>query len=355
MKQFKLAICAIGLTIAGSVHAEVPAVDLRGVDEALTVEPTKVMVLGTSHLSAYDDLTPEHIAPLLDRLVSFDPQVITIEGVPGETCEMMRTYPSEYRDSLDSYCHDVAPFRAESGLSAAEAAARVRMLLHDWPEAPSASERRQLAAAFLAAGEAYSALVQWWQLAPTERAIGDGLGLASVAYLENRAASMNESSQIGARLAARLGLERVYSADDHSSDLVLTDYGSALWDRMSEIWAMNDPSSKDGSKQAAQDLIEGRVMAAYLFYNDPETQRLALDSDFRRAMNDGEGEQYGRAYNSWYQTRNLRMVSNVVAAGANAPGGRVLSIVGASHKPYFEAYLDLMHDIEIVSTDTVLK
>ena len=30
-------------------------------------------------------------------------------------------------------------------------------------------------------------------------------------------------------------------------------------------------------------------------------------------------------------------------------------IVGASHKPYFEAYLDQMHDVEVVSTDEILK
>ena len=124
---------------------------------------------------------------------------------------------------------------------------------------------------------------------------------------------------------------------------------------MGEIWSSGDPAQNQPYELAAANIVEGEVLSAYRFYNDPATQRAAIDNDFRKAMNDGEGEQYGRAYNSWYQVRNLRMVSNIVAAGANAPGGRVLSVVGASHKPYFEAYLDLMHDIELVGTDTILN
>ena len=44
-----------------------------------------------------------------------------------------------------------------------------------------------------------------------------------------------------------------------------------------------------------------------------------------------------------------------MSAASTEPGGRVLSIVGASHKPYFEAYLDQMHDVEVVKTDELLK
>ena len=72
-------------------------------------------------------------------------------------------------------------------------------------------------------------------------------------------------------------------------------------------------------------------------------------------MNDSEPEGYGRKYTLDWQARNLRMVSMIVSAAADKPGGKVLSIVGASHKPYYQAYLHQMHDIEVVSTDEVLK
>ena len=71
-------------------------------------------------------------------------------------------------------------------------------------------------------------------------------------------------------------------------------------------------------------------------------------------MNDDEPERYGRKYTMAWEARNLRMVSLIMDAATTKPGGRVLSIVGATHKPYQEAYLDQMQDVKIVNTDTVL-
>jgi hypothetical protein len=36
-------------------------------------------------------------------------------------------------------------------------------------------------------------------------------------------------------------------------------------------------------------------------------------------------------------------------------GTRLLAIVGASHKPYCEAYLNLMHDLQLVDAEEVLR
>ncbi|MEL7015279.1 MAG: hypothetical protein AAGL18_00235 [Pseudomonadota bacterium] len=170
MRSFILFVGALGALLSAPAAAHEPAIDFRGVDEALTTKPTKVMVAGSTHLGGNEAVTAETLTPLIDRLATFA----------------------------------------------------------DWPDEPSGRARRKLASAFLAAGEPYSALVQWWRLPEKERKAGDGLGPASIKALERYASSMNENSSIAARLAAQLGLERVYAADDHSSDLVLADHGEAL-------------------------------------------------------------------------------------------------------------------------------
>lgn len=355
MQRLGLLFAIFGVSLLVPAFAYEPAIDFRGVDEALTSEPTKVMVLGSSHLAQHDGLTPDDVTPLIDRLVTFAPQVITIEAMPGEVCEMMRTYSSEYQAAIQKYCPPVEDYRTDSGMTAAQAANYIRTSLTDWPENPLSSDRRKLAAAFLASGEPYSALVQWWHLSEAERKQGDGLGARSVKALQKYANSMNENASIAARLAVQLGLQRVYTSDDHSSDLVLANHGGALWARMGEIWSSGPSALREAYGDAVKQITEGEILAAYQFFNDPKTQRLSIDGDFRRAIADDQVEQYGRIYNSWYQVRNLRMVSSVVAATANQPGARVLALVGASHKAYFEALLNMMHDIEIVSTDTVLK
>lgn len=48
------------------------------------------------------------------------------------------------------------------------------------------------------------------------------------------------------------------------------------------------------------------------------------------------------------------MAANIREAMVPA-GLRVLVVVGASHKPYLQAYLQQMHDVRIVTTAAVLK
>lgn len=332
-----------------------PAVDLRGVDPALMVEPTKIMVLGTAHLANYEGITPAALEPLIDRLAAYAPDVITTEDMRGEVCEILRGYPDEYPGIAEVWCHDVSAFRAESGLSAAEGAAKTRLMLSNGFGSATHIQRRALAAAFLAAGEPNSALVQWWRLSVDERVASDGLGDESIAFLDRFGESMNESTQIAVRLAVRLGHERVYGIEDFTSAIVLTGLGPQLWDRMNEIWEEVNDANRDLLRKNKSYLEEGKVLAAYRLMNSPEYQRASLDVDFQRAMNDQEPEKYGRYYNSWHQVRNLRMVSAVLAASSTRLGGRTLTIVGSAHKPYFENLLDQMHDIELVSTNEVLK
>jgi hypothetical protein len=81
---------------------------------------------------------------------------------------------------------------------------------------------------------------------------------------------------------------------------------------------------------------------------------LVYESDFGAALKDRSAKQIGRNYVAYWETRNLRMVSNIREALGETPGKRMLSIVGASHKGYFEAYLTMMHDVKLVDAIIVL-
>jgi len=158
--------------------------DLSGVDPGLTVPPTQVMVLGTAHLNNYEnDLSLDDLEPLLVRLEAYAPDIITVEGSPGMTCQRARSYPREHVGYAHVFCFDGEPYRTESGLSVSQASFQAREALLDWPDRPTAAQRRQLAAYFLASEEPVSALVQWLQLADEDRVAGDGLGPASVKVL----------------------------------------------------------------------------------------------------------------------------------------------------------------------------
>ncbi len=49
------------------------------------------------------------------------------------------------------------------------------------------------------------------------------------------------------------------------------------------------------------------------------------------------------------------MVSNIRLAFGDRPGARVLSVVGSSHKPYFERYFATQSDVRIVDVGGLLR
>lgn len=345
--------------LAGAVAVHTTAAEYRPVFDPSRLkgaQPHAVLVLGTPHLSGWPaTFDAATLGPLLDRLAAWRPAVVTIEALTGAQCDQLRRYKARYADTVESYCPDTAPARAATGLDVPAATEAAEAMLAAWPAQPAPAQRRRLAALFLAAGDPASALVQWLRLDAAERREGDGLDAALTARLETLRTRRNENTLIGAALAARLGLERVHPVDDHTSDFTIAD--EAAFDAaIQRLW--DNPATQQRratDERIARTLATGAdVLAAYRTYNAPGQAKLAFDSDFGAALRDAGAPGYGRRYVTGWETRNLRMVANIRETMA-VPGTRVLAIVGASHKGYFEAYLNQMHDVRLADAAAVLR
>ena len=354
MVAFFLAAVLSGAAAAQAYQPDFDPGKLKG---PVAGPANEVMVLGSPHISYFPKtFDPATLGPLLDRLAAWRPQAIAIEALSGMQCDHVRRYPGRYQDTISTYCWDPAPARATTGLDVPAATAQAEELLAAWPAAPSASQRRRLAAVFLAGGERASALVQWLRLPQAERRAGDGLDGKLVAVLDKLEKEQNERYQVAVRLAARLGHERVHAMDDHTADSMIPDqkaYDAALakaWDNPAvkrRIQESDARYAKLGTPEA--------VLAVYRADNAPEDARLAFDGDFGAALEEPSPQRYGRQYLGYWETRNLRMASNIRDVMSAQPGMRVLVVVGASHKGYLEAYLHQMHDVRVVDAGAVLK
>lgn len=333
-------------------------VDLSQLDAEMAAPRTQVLVLGSVHLSQLpkgSDIGAARLQPLMDRLAAYAPTIITTEDLSGETCDLMRRHPAVYLpEDTTTYCPDTSEAARATGLDVPTALGQVRAALRSLPSAPTPAQRRHLAALFLASGEPPSALVQWLQLAPTEQRSGDGLDAALVARLRSMEQRPNESYQIAARLAARLGLQRVHPADDHTGDNVdLADpaaYGKAI----QAAWDKAAPRARAMREREDQLASQGKLLELYRAINLPASQQLAIAVDFRAALSEGSPQHYGYRYVSGWEIRNLRMVSNVRASFADQPGARVLAVVGAMHKPWFDNWLGQLQGVDIVDVAQVL-
>ncbi|GIU68112.1 DUF5694 domain-containing protein [Candidatus Phycosocius spiralis] len=352
--------CASPLQQAHQLSSYQPAVDFQIWRNAVTGPLTQVAVLGSPHLSQEAvQVTPETLEPLLDKLAKFNPTLITYEGLSGEQCELVQRHEKIYPGIYDYYCWGVEDGTKATGLTLPEARAAVEEKLKSWPAHPNPAQRRQLAALFIASGERPSASVQWLQLPVSERKQGDGIDSALIDILSRVGKKPNETYEIAVALAARLGLTRVYAVDDHTSDAVLAaapdGYEAAINAHWAGLSAKSVPELQELPKISRRLTTGEGVLAAYRFYNLPQTQRALIGTDFKDALALPSHELYGRRYVAWFEVRNLRMAANIRAVFANQPGGRVLNVVGASHKAYYEAYLNLMPEVALVDIATILR
>lgn len=353
-----IALLAVALPAAAQ-----PGFDPRPYQRHLVGQPTQVLVLGTPHLSGTPEgWDPAVLEPLLARLEAFRPEVITIEALSGEALSALWHYREIHPDSARTFGGRLmivaAAGSAGTGMDMPQAEAESRRLLRSFPATPTPAQRRRLAALFATAGDPHSALVQWWRLDPAERKAGDGVSNTLRAFLDEYERRRDENHLIGSRLAERLGLERVFAIDTQDDDVMTPEqmeiFGRELFEptaaRMRahpRFRPLMEATEHMGSAEAA--------LAAYRLANRPESGQLQADLEWLTMLDRRTTGDVGRMRIAGWEVRNLRMVANIRQAMAAHPGGRVLVIVGAGHKPWFEAYLGMMTDVRLVDAGRVLR
>jgi len=337
--------------------------DPRAFQSQVLGDLTEIFVLGTQHLSRHPDLDPAVLSLVLERLEAFAPDVITIEMVPGEILDHMARHSELYSrahaffggSNLQSY----ETAQEALGLSLPEAAAAARRTLAEWPETPAAEDRRRLTGLFLAAGDPASALVQWLRLPEEERTASEAFPAEAVEALEDfhERWGRSEIILIAVELAVRLGHERVYPTDDQSAWDVMT----AIFPAVDETLALPEnavifehPLFTE-YRASAEDLSSAEGMLGYLRrLNSNAYGHVDADGQWLVMLNRPFPDHAGRLRMAEWDVRNLHMTARIRKASVHAPGGRVLTIVGASHKAWFDAILELMPDMRVVHADEVL-
>ncbi|MET0981022.1 MAG: DUF5694 domain-containing protein [Telluria sp.] len=333
--------------------AQVAHVDLTALDRGMAGPRAQVLVLGTMHLSGMPaGFHPAALDGVLDRLAAFRPDIVTIEEEPGDECDLAARHPARYdRD----YCPSTEAARVATGLDIPAAMAEVDKTLKAWPAQASAAQRRRLAAVFMAATDRASAYVQWLQLPEAERRPGDSLSPALVEQLGKIGKRNDESYQIAARLAARLGLQRVHAVDNHTGDRIDVPDIKAFVRPLEAAWAAGGAELKARAKRQEPMLLAPDLLPLYRALNEPESMRVHAEANVVEPMRSTSPEGYPQMWVAGWEIRNLRMVANIRETFRERPGARVLVVVGASHKPWFDSWLGQLQGVDIVDAARVLK
>lgn len=361
MKRVTLTLFALLFGVS-SAHAQTYRSTFQPgeMDDSPIGAANEVMVLGTPHLDQLpDSFEPEMAEPLVARLIDWRPTAIAIETHSGLLCDTMRRQLPRHRQAFEDWCgFDPTPYGNAIGYDVIAANAEVERMLASFPADPSPEIRRKLAAIFLAAGEPGSALVQWLRLPLDERKPDDNLTEVAAAYLTDRIDQKGETNQISARVAAEVGLERLYNVDDQTFYVGELPTDDAAF-KAAIMAAWDNPAGRV-RREKEETLIgnlgqEDALLDMYRLYNSPSWAEIVYASDFGAALKDPSTEGFGRRYLAYWESRNLRMVANIREVLGRKAGTRMLAVVGASHKPYYEAYLEQMRDVELVDVMPLLR
>ncbi len=319
---------------------------------------TQVAVLGTTHLrGAPQAITRQSLEPLVERLAAFKPELVAVESLSGAQCDYLRAYVFAYEDTAKTFCPDSSAARAHLKLDNAAAERAIEQLLSPG-QALGPAQRRRLVALFLAVGEPASASVQWLRLPVAERVADAALAPELIAQVDKKLAQRSEDTFIAIPLALRLGLERIYPVDDHTGDRATGPIDDASYEaNMKRVWSNPHAQTRRKLDGEAQDraVASGEVLGWYRWLNSAEAAGLAVAGDFGAAAGDTSAQRTGRSYLAYWETRNLRMAANIREVVGRTQAGRVVAIVGAAHKAYYERYLGVMSDLELLSVDVLLK
>lgn len=328
-------------------------VDLTKLDRDMVGPKSQVLVLGTVHLRGLPAaFNPSSLNSVIDRLAEFKPDIVTIEHEPGEDCDLAARHPAKYGPD---WCPSTAAARAATGLDVPAALAEVRKTLKAWPKEATPAQRRRLAAAFMAASEPASALVQWLQLPKAERHAGDGLDAALAETVDKLGQRKDEVYLIAAPLAARLGMQRVHEIDNHTGDNIDVADSEAFGKSIQAAWALSNGESKELQKRFSEMSLAPDLLPLYRRINDPDSARIDAEANILGPMRAQSRERYPQMWVGGWEIRNLRMVANIRETFRERPGARVLTIVGAAHKPWFDQWLGQLQGVEIVDAAEFLK
>lgn len=332
---------------------------------------TRILVLATFHLKQIaETFKPGMLDSLVSRLEKFRPDVICIETLPGsrvQEIELRQDAGPLYADLLNGF----ASAHLKMGKPALDllrttpqaAAIKVRELLAAagtaQPRKLAPGERASLALWMLAAYDPDSATLQWSYLSAKDKKTQKVIPAESVELLNSEAAKINEVPAIAARLARTLGLEKLEAVDEFED---LDSYAELLPQLEKDFEGnrllasvLKAPIYGEQNARLAECLRKGDLLPQYVFLNSREFARADVEAQWGVFLRTHMASGTDRGRLGLWENRNLKIAARIRAVAALHPGGRILVIYGAAHKPFLDAYLSGMADVELVDVGELLS
>lgn len=369
------AVALFGALLMGSAFAGGQERQAAGSSAAISrlqaIQPessrTRVLVLATFHLRQIaDSLKPAMLDGLIERLERFRPDSICIEALPGprvQELELRKDAGPLYADVLEGFAARHLKMGKQAlgilGTTPPAAARKVRELLASaralGPGKMTPPQRATLALWMLAAYDPDSAALQWSYLTKEERKAQKEIPAALAGEIDNALTRANEGPAIAARLARKLGLERLDPVDDFEDLEGYMEIEARLEedtkDSLLLAAASKSPVYTESEARLQECVRKGDLLPQFILLNSAAYAAADVDAQWGVFLRTHFASGSDRGRLGLWENRNLKIAARIRTVAALRPGGRILVIYGAAHRPFLEAYLSSMADIRIVGLD----
>ncbi|MGB0899161.1 MAG: DUF5694 domain-containing protein [Psychrobium sp.] len=353
MKQLLLIFALIGLLPKGVAAKASTIEELKPLVKA----KTQVMILATTHLRAVKSpLTFDDLAPVVKKLNAFSPTAIAVESLRPIDILTMELQGEAYTQVLSQFIGrdflDLSvDVRKSLQISAIEAMNELNESL-DKKSFTNAWHQQVLRLA-TAANDKSTALLHYAYLSTESKPDMSKLSEPLIEYFEALFERNNEIKLLAINLALKLKLAKLESIDDHLDKDQYMSLVPKLIPSFKKSTYIDELKNSDYVKkpmQLTQKATEnGDWLALYEWINNEPYQAQVINTEWRAFVDKDLDSVPAIARIALWEVRNLNMVSHIMRVVSDHSGEKVLVIVGASHKRFFDEYLSRMIGVEVIN------
>lgn len=329
---------------------------VKNLNAQTEINKTKIMVLGTHHLTHISNYKPEMLDELVAKLdiIKFD--VICIENMAGELLYDIRSRKdSAFVDLLNDFGGDRISLADSAqkylGIGFLEAQNNATELFKK--DTLSDIDHKLLMEYFTASGNLASATLHY-EYVKNKSILGESSFEGQMLEkIKEVSGSANEIYSLALRLAHKQNLQKLECIDNFQDEaLLLKYYPGFMQDYISnqELFKNlgNCPVYTRINELVKHGIETNNLLDLYIFMNSKEYQDQDFNAQWSIWLNTNFLSGSDRARYFLWEMRNLQIAANILKTAAVHPNKKLLIIIGASHKSFIEKHLQQIPDIELL-------
>lgn len=318
---------------------------------AQQINKTKVLVLGTAHLTSLSGVKETHLKRLLDSLSNYKFDAIALEHMPPEILLDIKSRKDEaWQELYSNYANAITlgeKYQRMLKLNYEDAKKKEDSLLNK--QNLNEADRIQLMNTALCIYDLWTASLNYQYIKNKST-----LDTSTVNLLDRYNQSSKELNLIGVNLAKRLHINKLNYIDNLQDETILSiDFPSFFSEYAASQTKINELVSEasifsEVNQLEAENVKKMDLYPLYKLLNSERYMKEDYTGQWELWLKTNFNSKTDRSRFSLWEMRNLQITANIMRLVAKYPEKTILVVIGASHKSFIEKYLQQMPDIEVL-------